>query len=160
MSESKIHVKVGIVEFSGEGDKDWLAEQLDKILEKIPELLKIEVTNQGSQINNGNGGGSGTGKISGLSVINIASKLNCKSGPDLIIAAAAYIHFIEKKPIFSRDDLSQAMRKATGYFRDSYISNLTPNLASLEKANALTQASNTYSLHINKVNELNAILSK
>lgn len=159
MSESKIQVKVGIVEFSGEGDKQWLAEQLDKILEKIPELLKIEV-NQGTQNNNGNGGGSGTGNISGLSVINIASKLNCKSGPDLIIAAAAYIHFIDKKASFSRDDISQAMKKATGYFKDSYISNLTANLASLEKANALTQASSTYSLHIDKVNELNAILSK
>lgn len=160
MSESKIQVKVGIVEFSGEGDKEWLAEQLDKILEKIPELLKIEVASQGAPNNNGNGGGSGTGNISGLSVINIASKLNCKSGPDLIIAAAAYIHFIDKKATFSRDDISQAMKKATGYFKDSYISNLTANLASLERANALTQASNTYSLHIDKVNELNAILSK
>jgi hypothetical protein len=43
MSESKIQVKVGMVEFSGEGNQDWLAKQLDKILEKVPELLKIEI---------------------------------------------------------------------------------------------------------------------
>ncbi len=42
MSESKVHVKVGVVEFSGEGEQEWLAKQLDKILEKIPELLKLK----------------------------------------------------------------------------------------------------------------------
>lgn len=41
MSETKIQVKVGIIEFSGEGNQDWLSAQLDKILEKAPELLKI-----------------------------------------------------------------------------------------------------------------------
>lgn len=43
MSDSKIQIKVGIVEFSGEGDPAWLNTQLDKILLKIPELLKIEL---------------------------------------------------------------------------------------------------------------------
>jgi hypothetical protein len=43
MSDSKIQIKVGIVEFSGEGNQDWLASQLDKIIEKIPELLRIEL---------------------------------------------------------------------------------------------------------------------
>lgn len=51
MSESKIQIKVGIVEFSGEGNSDWLSTQLDKILEKVPELLKIELQN--SEPNNG-----------------------------------------------------------------------------------------------------------
>jgi viroplasmin and RNaseH domain-containing protein len=45
MSDSKIQIKVGIVEFSGEGNQDWLASQLDKILAKVPELLKIELSN-------------------------------------------------------------------------------------------------------------------
>ncbi len=40
---SKIQIKVGIVEFLGEGDEKWLAAQLEKILSKVPELLKIEV---------------------------------------------------------------------------------------------------------------------
>jgi hypothetical protein len=45
MSDSKIQIKVGIIEFSGEGNQDWLATQLDKILERAPELLKIELEN-------------------------------------------------------------------------------------------------------------------
>ena len=43
MSSSKIQVRVGIVEFSGEGEQEWLASQLDKIISKIPELLKMEL---------------------------------------------------------------------------------------------------------------------
>jgi hypothetical protein len=42
MSDSKIQIKVGNVEFSGEGNQEWLTSQLDKILEKVPELNKIE----------------------------------------------------------------------------------------------------------------------
>jgi len=42
MSHSKIEIKVGMVEFSGEGEQDWLSIQLDKIIEKIPELLKFD----------------------------------------------------------------------------------------------------------------------
>jgi len=41
MSDSKINIKVGIVEFSGEGNQDWLATQLDKILSKVPSCLKL-----------------------------------------------------------------------------------------------------------------------
>lgn len=54
MSDSKIQIKVGGVEFSGEGNQDWLTTQLDKIITKVPELLKIELTSQ-----NNNSGGSG-----------------------------------------------------------------------------------------------------
>jgi hypothetical protein len=43
MSESKLQFKVGIVEFSGEGNQDWLSAQLDKILVSVPELLKIDI---------------------------------------------------------------------------------------------------------------------
>jgi hypothetical protein len=45
MDKAKIEIKVGIVEFTGEGEQDWLGKQLDKVLEKVPELLKIELAN-------------------------------------------------------------------------------------------------------------------
>lgn len=44
MANSKIEIKIGIVKFSGEREPKWLSEQLDKILEKIPELLRIELS--------------------------------------------------------------------------------------------------------------------
>ena len=42
MGDVKIQLKLGAIEFSGEGDQDWLAKQLDKILEKAPKLAVIE----------------------------------------------------------------------------------------------------------------------
>jgi hypothetical protein len=41
MSDSKIQFKIGALEFTGEGDSEWVSSELDKILKKIPDLLKI-----------------------------------------------------------------------------------------------------------------------
>lgn len=159
MSDSKIQVKVGIVEFSGEGNQDWLAKQLDKILDKVPELLKIEVG--GTKNEKGNGGTDTGGKaLSRLSVLNIAGKLSAKSGAEVAVAAAAYLHFVKAKPVFSKKDLSAAMKEATGIYKNSMLANLTTTLAQLEKNGTFTKTSTSYSLNATKVSELNAILSK
>lgn len=41
MADTKIQFKLGAIEFSGEGEKEWLEAQLDKILEKAPQLINI-----------------------------------------------------------------------------------------------------------------------
>lgn len=41
MSEAKIEFTIGGISFIGEGDKDWVAAQLDKILDKAPELVAL-----------------------------------------------------------------------------------------------------------------------
>lgn len=41
MSEVKIQFKLGSIEFSGEGEKEWISQQLDKILQQAPELLLV-----------------------------------------------------------------------------------------------------------------------
>ena len=162
MSESKIQVKVGIVEFSGEGNQDWLSKQLDKILEKIPELLKIEMNapEDDGKAKGAKSGSGNKGKISGLSVLNIAGKLGAKSGADVAIAATAYLHFVESKSIFNRDEISSAMKQATGVYKNSMLANLTTTLAQLEKNGTFNKSSTSYSLNATKVSELNAILSK
>ena len=165
MSDSKIQIKIGIVEFSGEGNQDWLARQLDKILEKVPELLKIGGVNLPKGLNeegtaNGNSNTMGEDRFSKLSVLNIAGKLNAKSGSELSIAAAAFIHFVLGKNSFSRDDITSNMKNATGMFKQSFIKNLSGSLSRLEKAGYLLKTGNNYSLSTSKVTELNALLSK
>jgi len=41
MGDAKIDIKIGDIQFSGEGNQDWVAEQLDKILSKAEDLVKI-----------------------------------------------------------------------------------------------------------------------
>ena len=38
MANAKIEIKLGNIEFSGEGEQEWVTEQLDKILDIIPDL--------------------------------------------------------------------------------------------------------------------------
>lgn len=41
MSVGKIEISIGDISFVGEGEQNWVAEQLDKVLEKASELTKI-----------------------------------------------------------------------------------------------------------------------
>ncbi len=41
MAEAKINFSIGAISFSSEGEETWVATQLDKILEKVPELVRI-----------------------------------------------------------------------------------------------------------------------
>lgn len=48
MGMAKIEFTVGGISFSGEGEDKWLADQLDKIIEKAPELVKIAPVKKGA----------------------------------------------------------------------------------------------------------------
>jgi hypothetical protein len=41
MAIGKISFSIGTIDFSSEGEEQWVADQLDKILSKIPELIKV-----------------------------------------------------------------------------------------------------------------------
>jgi hypothetical protein len=45
---AKVTVRIGALEFSGEGEEAWVAEQLDKFVTKAPELLKIAPATAGA----------------------------------------------------------------------------------------------------------------
>lgn len=42
MNQSKIEVNVGAVSFCGEGEQEWLAAQLDKVLKAAPEISRAQ----------------------------------------------------------------------------------------------------------------------
>jgi hypothetical protein len=41
MSQSKIEFRLGAMHFIGEGDKEWVTKQLDKIISQTPSLLRV-----------------------------------------------------------------------------------------------------------------------
>ena len=41
MSEAKIDIKIGHIQFSGQGDQDWVAKQLDKIIAQAEKLVQL-----------------------------------------------------------------------------------------------------------------------
>jgi hypothetical protein len=107
MSESKIQIKVGIVEFSGEGNQDWLATQLDKIIEKVPELLKIELTatpnsERGSNNNSLNTSSKSSGKPTNLPAF-LKEKGATSNQVRKFLATAAFIQLTGKDRLTTSD---------------------------------------------------------
>src|SRR5687767_7624950 len=51
MADAKLRIKIGDLEFEGEGDPIWLIERLDIIIEKAPSLLRTPKAAQPAQPN-------------------------------------------------------------------------------------------------------------
>lgn len=114
MSDSKIQIKVGIIEFSGEGDQDWLANQLDKIFAKIPELLKIEQTSPPKGMNTDNAGVTNNGHTSEKPA-NLVTYLKDKNATSnqvkKFLATSAYLQLNGKERL-STSDVSNTLKDA------------------------------------------------
>jgi hypothetical protein len=41
MSDAKIDIKIGQIQFSGQGEQDWVAKQLDKIITQAEKLIQL-----------------------------------------------------------------------------------------------------------------------
>lgn len=115
MSDSKIQVKFGIVEFSGEGAPDWLSSQLDKILEKVPEFLKIGLANPEISGKTPNQEEELRKKGSEKTPPNLAVFLKEKDATTKqvrkFLATAAFLQLTGKNRI-NTEDVTEALRKA------------------------------------------------
>jgi len=115
MSGSKIQIKVGIVEFSGEGNQDWLATQLDKILDRLPELLKIELVAPTEKGNGSNSAGGGAKPDNDSKPANLPRFLKDKSATTSqvkkFLATAAYLQ-LNGKSRMTTSDIAKALKDA------------------------------------------------
>jgi len=145
--EGKIHIRLENLEVDYEGSEEFIRQELPKILDRIVKFR--EVANSSPAM------GSGAqvpkdGKTSlpkSVTTKTIAAKLQCKTGTELIIAAAAKISIADRTDRFSRNDLTRELKSAAGYFKTSYASNLTNYLSTLVKEQKLHEIStDTYSL--------------
>lgn len=92
-------------------------------------------------------GKSTHGSTLDLSTDTIATVLGAQSGPDIIIAAAAHLHFVQGKQRFSRQELTAEMRTAPAHFKETFVNNLSKYLMGLTKGDRLRLvASDTYAI--------------
>ena len=91
----------------------------------------------------------------------IAAKLNAKTGPDLIIAAAARLTLVMEATSVQRKDLLKEMKSATGYYNKVFSNNLSRYLQQLVKQKKLHgESEDTYSLTPTTRSELEARLAQ
>ncbi|KUO56903.1 MAG: hypothetical protein APF80_11235 [Alphaproteobacteria bacterium BRH_c36] len=66
--------------------------------------------------------------------------LGAKSGRDLMIAGTAFLTLVKGTDRFSRNDLHDAMKEATGFYKKSDANNFSKTLQSLVKSGVLRES--------------------
>jgi hypothetical protein len=90
-----------------------------------------------------------------LTTNSIAAKLNASSGPDLVLAACAHLHFVKGQHTFHRKNILAEMKLANNYFKKNFANNLSKSLKSLAKDEKLIERTeDTYALDAKTVSEL------
>jgi hypothetical protein len=158
---SKLRIRIGEVEIDYEGTEEFLKQELPALLKTAMELHKAAGASPGSKIPGGaDGGKKDQAGVGSVTTGTIAARLKAKSGPDLLIAAAAQLTLVAGKTTFSRQELLTEMQNATAYYKKSYSNNLTKSLSGAVTDGSLQEtAKNTYALSAGKRDTLGAQLA-
>ncbi|MEI3315563.1 MAG: hypothetical protein V8R29_04975 [Eggerthellaceae bacterium] len=150
--ESKITINLGSLSVEYEGPEDYLRDGLFTLIEQL-QGISINVASQSFPSEEETTviveptSPSCISTSLNLSVDNIAAKLGVKNARDVTLAASAYLAFVEQKSSFSRQEILNAMKRATSYYKQSMGSNLSKTLARMVKDDELLQGSKgAYSL--------------
>lgn len=91
----------------------------------------------------------------------IAARLNCISGPELIVAAAARLTFVGDEEWFSADELLSEMKLATAHYDQSYQASLERDVKQLVTSGKLVEvAPNVFALSATMRRELQQALGE
>lgn len=157
---SKLRIRIGEVEIDYEGTEDFLKQELPALLKTAMELHKAAGSASGGKGGNGTDGGKGKVTVPTLTTGTIAARLEAKSGPTLLMAAAAHLTLVARKATFSRQELLTEMQSATSYYKKSYSNNLSKYLRGAVTEGKLQEsAKNAYALSADTKNELESQLA-
>lgn len=117
MADAKIEIKIGPLSFSGEGPSEWLSKQLDKVLEKVPDLSRSRVDGLDTddhEADEKNELGGATKKAKAKA--NLASFLRDKRATAnqvrKFLATAVWIEDGESKDRITTKEVTQALSQA------------------------------------------------
>ncbi|WP_444906096.1 hypothetical protein ACJJIR_15995 [Microbulbifer sp. SSSA008] len=169
--DSKIKIKMGPIEIEYEGSEAFLKEELPALLSAVSDLYKesgvTETTVNADPApapSPASSGGTVTEKTTSslqATTGTVAARLGVKSGPELVLAAAARLTLSLGVESFSRAQLQEEMKSASPYYKQTYAKNLTGTLTRLLKDGKLFEtAKNTYSLSASQRSSMEARLAQ
>jgi hypothetical protein len=141
---TKFRIKMGAVEVDYEGTEEFLKAELPALLAAVSDLYKqsgMAKPNNATEQSAGEGNDSGDGEPLKMSTTTIATKLGVNSGPELALAAAVRLTMVLGKATFSRKEILDEMKSATGFYKGTYNNNLTSSLVRLTKEQKLNEQS-------------------
>lgn len=142
----KLGLRVGNVELNFEGAVDVFESKVEPAfkelfklgVDQVDVLPVIPATKEIHVIS-----GSVEASVPQMTVRSIASKLGADSATELITAAMASLMLVKGEKSCSRQQISEEMKLATGFFKGSYRGgNLTRALAMLVKSDVVIEVSN------------------
>ena len=145
---SKIRIKMGEIEVDYEGSEEFLGKELPQFLEGVSKLYQelhplmpaVSITSHKD--------GEKSKKMQVLgTTATVAAKLNCNTGTDLLVAAAARLTFGLGRESFTRKELLTEAQTAKSYYNENVGKNLSNYLQNLVKNDKLNEiSSDTYAL--------------
>jgi hypothetical protein len=154
MELMKLSIKLGPLEVACEGSEVFVEKHLANLIERLSvlEVRNIVLPDAGplrdSEVDASDDQvAPRADSRSRLSTTDFAVKMGAKSGTDLVMAAAAYLHHTKGVEDLRRADLLTEMKAAKAFYRSSYGSNLSKSLETLTKSGRLQNPrAETYSL--------------
>lgn len=151
MDAIKLSLKLGVLEVDYEGPENFAATSLLPLMEGLTELnipdIAVVSPSDGDAVMPRDADSPPAKSTAKLSTTDFAVRMGSKSGSDLAMAAAAYLHLTMGMEDFRRHDILGAMKGAKQFYKASYGGNLTKSLDMLTKTGRLQNpGSETYAL--------------
>jgi hypothetical protein len=146
---TKLSLKIGDIHFDYEGGLEFTKEDIFELFQKtsIINESKPQIKIQESlPVVSPNISHNAESSIN-MSMQNIAHKVSVSSASDLVVAACAFLSFVQGKDHYDRKEILETMKKAHGFYKESMSSNLSKSLRTLLGSDKLRQvANNEYTL--------------
>lgn len=160
--ESKIKIKMGPIEIEYEGSEAFLKEELPALLAAVSDLYKESGITDPVDAGESTGAAPAPASAGSKGTVqsttgSIAAQLGAKSGPDLIMAAAARLTLSLGLGSFGRSQITAEMKSASAYYKKTYVNNLSKYLNQLVKDGKLLEtAKDIYALSASAKSSLEA----
>ena len=159
--KAKIRLHIDQFQIEYEGNGSFLEKDIFNMVEKVMGIHAKYATALSSNPPSVNTKSSPTPPADefDLSVATIAERLDAKTGPDVVLATAAYLTFSQSETKFSRDNIRGAMKSDVSRYDANVSKNLSQYLRSLVKDKCLNNlADGSYALSASKRKEIESAL--
>jgi hypothetical protein len=138
--ELKLGLKVGQIELQFEGAIQTFEAKFESIFTQLVELGK-EKFRSGELNSESPKTPPSDRSVPPMTVKAVAAKFGGGSGSELLNTAIASLAVIKGKETFSRQEINEEMKLATGYYKTSYSSNLSNYLETIAKQGTIIEVS-------------------
>jgi hypothetical protein len=160
---TNLSIKIGQVSFDWETDIQLSVDDINQLidrLEALPGWSPGSLEEKPSHLTGAEITTTGPQATPQLHVNSIASALSATSGPDVAIAAAAYLQIVKSNSSFTRQELLAAMKEATKFYNANMSGNLTKILNNLVGSKINQVGQNQYSLVAAEFSKLESQLAQ